>query len=111
MMNRNSSLEEILPIIRYNNACRDVQTERAKLWLEKVYIPKLIEKENKKRAELCSEFAEYNRQYEKAMDIIQEVVSLNSNKTLETERQFLKLSQEEYDLLTEVFESVGGDDE
>ena len=49
MMNRNSSLEEILPIIRYNNACRDVQTARAKLWFEKVYIPKLIEKENKKK--------------------------------------------------------------
>ncbi len=43
---------------------------------------------------------------EKALDILKEVVSLNSNMILETERQFLRLSKEEYELLKEVL----GDD-
>ena len=38
----------------------------------------------------------------KAIAILTEVVSLNCDKTLETERQFLRLSKEEYELLKEV---------
>ena len=40
-----------------------------------------------------------------AIEILTEVVSLNCDKTLETERQFLKLSQKQYELLKEVFEN------
>lgn len=42
----------------------------------------------------------------KAIEILKEVVSLNCDATLETERQFLRLSKEEYELLKEVL----GDD-
>lgn len=42
-------------------------------------------------------------QLEMAIEILKEVVSLNCDKTLETERQFLRLTQEEYELLEEVF--------
>ena len=46
---------------------------------------------------------DYNR-LKIALDILKEVVSLNCDKTLETERQFLRLTQEEYELLEEVLE-------
>ena len=45
---------------------------------------------------------QYIEQLEKALEILKEVVSLNCDKTLETERQFLRLSKEEYELLKEV---------
>ena len=43
-----------------------------------------------------------NTKLKKALEILKEVVSLNCDKTLETERQFLRLSKEEYELLKEV---------
>ena len=43
------------------------------------------------------------KQLEKALEILQEVVSLNCDNTLETERQFIRLSKEEYETLKEVF--------
>ena len=46
---------------------------------------------------------DYNR-LKIALEILKEVVSLNCDKTLETERQFLRLSKEEYELLKEVLE-------
>lgn len=47
-----------------------------------------------------------NQKLENAIEILKEVCSLNCDKTLETERQFLKLSQEEYELLKKV---LGGE--
>ena len=44
---------------------------------------------------------DYNR-LKIALDILKEVVSLNCDKTLETERQFLRLSKGDYELLKEV---------
>ena len=41
-------------------------------------------------------------QLEKALEILKEVCSLNSNRILETERNLLRLSKEEYELLKEV---------
>lgn len=43
-------------------------------------------------------------QLEKALEILKEVCSLNSNRILETERNLLRLSKEEYELLKEVLE-------
>ena len=43
-MDSESSLEKILPIIRYNNACRDAQDAKALWWLENVFIPRLVKK-------------------------------------------------------------------
>lgn len=74
-----------------------------------------LEKENQelkeKTEKIIDELIEHEqktfRKYAKckrALDILQEVVSLNCDKTLETERQFLRLSQEEYELLKEVLE-------
>ena len=51
-----------------------------------------------------------NQELKEAITILKEVSSLNCDKTLETERQFLRLTKEEYELLKEVFESVGGED-
>lgn len=50
-----------------------------------------------------------NQELKEAISILKLVSSLNCDKTLETERNFLRLTQEEYELLKEVFESVGGD--
>ena len=40
----------------------------------------------------------------KAIEIFREICSLNNNKTLETERCFLRLTEEEYELLKEVLQ-------
>ena len=76
-----------------------------------------LEKENKELKELNEEYFDGNalrtikinklqeenvKQYEKAIEILKEVCSLNCDKTLETERHFLQLTQEEYELLKEV---------
>ena len=48
-----------------------------------------------------------NNKLKLAIEILKEVASLNCDKTLETERQLLRLSNGDYELLKEVFESVG----
>jgi uncharacterized protein (UPF0335 family) len=55
-------------------------------------------------AKSISNIIKENTKLKKALDILKEVVSLNCDKTLETERQFLRLSQEEYELLKEVLD-------
>ena len=45
-----------------------------------------------------------NQGLKEAINILKEVSSLNCDKTLETERQFLRLTKEEYELLKSVFE-------
>lgn len=57
----------------------------------------------KHRAETANDLCKAVKQYEKAIDILMEVCSLNCNKTLETERHFLQLSQGDYEILKEVF--------
>ena len=70
-----------------------------------------LEKENKElkerykhRAETSNDLCKAVKQYEKAIDIFREICSLNCNKTLETERCFIRLTDEEYSLLKEVLE-------
>lgn len=46
-----------------------------------------------------------NQELKEAITILKEVSSLNCDKTLETERHFLRLTQKEYELLKEVFEN------
>ena len=48
-MTSNFSQEEILKIIRYNDACREVQSAKLLWWLENVYIPRLVKKEVKQK--------------------------------------------------------------
>lgn len=69
-----------------------------------------LEKENqelkeryKHRAETSNDLCKAVNQYEKAIEIFRKICSLNNNKTLETERCFLRLTEEEYSLLKEVF--------
>ena len=45
---------------------------------------------------------QYIEQLEKALEILKEVCSLNSNRILETERNLLRVSKQEYELLKEV---------
>ena len=113
-MNSKEAITRIDDVLYINEVRTQVQDEI--LSLLKIIEQDLdrleqLEKENqelkeryKKRAELCNEFCEYIKQYEKALEILKEVVSLNCDKTLETERQFLRLSKEEYELLKEVLE-------
>lgn len=68
-----------------------------------------LEKENqelkeryKHRAETSNDLCKAVKQYEKAIEIFREICSLNCNKILETERCFLRLTEEEYSLLKEV---------
>ena len=70
-----------------------------------------LEKEHEKlkerykhRAEISNDLCKEVKQYEKAIEIFREICLLNNNKTLETERCFLRLTEEEYDLLKEVLE-------
>ena len=68
----------------------------------------------KKRAELCSEFSEYNRQYEKALDFLMDKfkLELKGNRLYFLyNNQYFELDKEQAKLLKEVFESVGDSDE
>ena len=71
-----------------------------------------LEKENqelkeryKHRAETSNDLCKEVKHYEKVIEIFREICSLNNNnKTLETERCILRLTEEEYELLKEVLE-------
>ena len=60
----------------------------------------------KKRAELCSEFGEYNRQYEKVLDFLMDKfkLELKGNRLYFLyNNQYFELDKKEYKLLKEVF--------
>lgn len=77
-----------------------------------------LEKENQELKEKCKMLEENeeavlttleisvkeNARLKKVIEILKKMCSLNNNKTLETEECFLRLTQEEYDLLKEVLD-------
>ena len=76
-----------------------------------------LEKENQELKEKCRMLEENeeavlttleisvqeNTRLKKVIEIFRKMCSLNNNKTLETEECFLRLTEEEYELLKEVF--------
>ena len=78
-----------------------------------------LEKENQELKEKCKMLEENeeavlttleisvkeNTKLKKVIEILKKMCSLNNNKTLETEECFLRLTQEEYDLLKEALEN------
>ena len=71
-----------------------------------------LKKENQELKEEMETLKKYDMELftttfklKKAIDILKEVVSLNINKILETERHLLSLTQQEYELLKEVLEN------
>lgn len=73
--------------------------------LEKKYQE--FEERYKKRAELCSEFAEYTRQYEKVLDFLMDKFKLELKDNILYflyNNQYFELDKEEYELLKEVLE-------
>ena len=68
-----------------------------------------LKQENQNLKEVMKNREEVAIELIKAITILKLVSSLNCDKTLETERHFLRLTQEAYELLKRVFESVGGE--
>ena len=121
--------EETLELLKYidkldkhnKNLCRlnaetlgesvEIHNENATLKLKLEQLEKKyqeLEERFKKRAELCIEFSEYTRQYEKVLDFLMDKFKLE----LKVNRlyflynnQYFELDKEEYELLKEVLES------
>ena len=109
-----------LAILEYE---KDLETDKNNQWVKNVLkglkeceqdLERLekLEKDHEKlkerykhRAETSNDLCKEVKQYEKAIEIFREICSLNNNKTLETERCFLRLTEEEYELMKEVLEN------
>lgn len=109
-MNSKEALEILFASYNFDGNYHDLIIAREKLEQDLDKLEKL-EKENKELRkavkswnENCGKLIRENIKCKRALDILVEVVSLNSNRILETERNLLRLSKEEYELLKEVLE-------
>ena len=59
----------------------------------------------KQDLERLEQVEQENEKLKQAIEILKLVCSINCDKTLETERQFFRLTKEEYELLKEVLEN------
>lgn len=89
----------------YQKDCDEIEQDLDRLKkLEKEH--QKLKKIFKKRAELCSEFSEYTRQYEKALDFLMDKfkLELKGNRLYFLyNNQYFELNKEEEKLLKEVF--------